>query len=132
MPVGAYQLLPDRLPQRGDFVVVHLPPLAAAAAAERGYLLAGRPALKRIAGVTDDRICRIGNVVSINGRLAAVALARDRTGRRLPRWFGCRRLSADEIFALGTAAGSFDGRYFGIMARSSVVGVARPLWIIRN
>lgn len=132
MPVGIYRLVPDAPTRRRDIVVIRLPRSVAAYAAERGYLIAGRPALKHVAAVGGDRVCRLDAFVSINGRLAAVAYSRDRAGRPLPRWSGCRHLRADELFTLGTAAGSFDGRYFGIVPRAAIVGGARPLWTIRN
>ena len=63
---------------------------------------------------------------------AARQRARDRAGRALPRWQGCRWLRPRQLFALGAAAGSFDSRYFGIVDQSTIVGIAHPLWIISN
>ena len=131
MPRGLYLLSRDPSPREHDIVVVRLTPAANAIAVSRGYLAAHHPVLKRVAGVAGDRICRFGGTVSINGRPAAFAHARDRAERALPRWHGCLRLSPRQLFVLGTAAGSFDSRYFGIIDQSAIVGIAHPLWLIR-
>jgi len=44
---------------------------------------------------------------------------------------GCRILRQDEVFLLNPrSADSLDGRYFGPLPTSSVVGRAVPLWTI--
>jgi len=131
MPRGLYLLSRDRSPREHDIVVVRLTPAANAIAVSRGYLAAHHPVLKRVAGVAGDRVCRFGGAVSINGRAAAFAHARDRADRALPRWHGCLRLRPRQLFVLGASAGSFDSRYFGVIDQSAIVGIAYPLWIIR-
>ena len=50
----------------------------------------------------------------------------------LPRWQGCRRLGADELFLIATdSAASFDSRYFGPVTRDRVIGRALPVWTWR-
>ncbi|HTV66965.1 MAG TPA: S26 family signal peptidase, partial [Rhizobiaceae bacterium] len=57
------------------------------------------------------------------------ALDRDRVGRALPDWQGCRTLDASEIFVMNTAAAdSLDGRYFGPLPLTTIVGRADPIW----
>ena len=130
MPRGLYLLSRDRSPREHEIVVVRLSPAANAIAVSRGYLAAHHPVLKRVAGVAGDRICRFGGAVSINGQPAAIARARDRTDRALPRWHGCLHLRPRQLFVLGAAAGSFDSRYFGVIDQSAIVGIAHPVWII--
>ena len=132
MPRGFYRLVPHEPPRHRDLVIVRLPLRCANFAAERGYLPAGRPVLKRIAAIAGDRVCRSGPFVSINGRLAAFAHPRDRAGRPLPYWAGCHHLRADEFFVLGDKVGSFDSRYFGVVPYADLIGVARPLWTLRD
>lgn len=131
MPRGLYLMSSSRSPHAHDIVVVRLTSAANAIAVSRGYLTARHPVLKRVAGVAGDRICRFGGAVSINGRPAATARARDRAERALPHWHGCLRLRPRQLFVLGTAAGSFDSRYFGAVEQSAIVGIAHPVWIIR-
>ena len=97
-------------------------------AAERRYLPAGVPLVKRVAAVADDVICAIGLSVTVNGRPAAVRLPFDALGRPLPAWHGCRRLHSDELLLLTENPWSFDGRYFGPSKRSDVIGRAWLLW----
>jgi type IV secretory pathway protease TraF len=57
------------------------------------------------------------------------AKARDGRGRPLPTWQGCRVVSADELFLMNCQSqDSLDGRYFGVLPQSSVIGKALPVW----
>ena len=50
-------------------------------------------------------------------------------GRDLPVWQGCRVIGDGEIFLMNWEVGdSLDGRYFGPIPASSVIGRALPLW----
>src|SRR3546814_12337057 len=61
--------------------------------------------------------------------LVGIARARDRAGRPLPAWFGCRKLRSGELFTMNPAApDSFDGRYFGTLKIEAVIGCAMPVW----
>jgi type IV secretory pathway protease TraF len=55
---------------------------------------------------------------------------RDGRGRALPAWPGCRVVCNDELFVMNPdVPDSLDGRYFGMIPTSSVVGQAIPVWI---
>ena len=83
--------------------------------------------LKRVAAGPGETVCREGR--RLTGPWGAViALDRDRRGRPLPTWRGCRRLEADEILVLGDSAASFDSRYFGPVRLAAVEGVYREAW----
>lgn len=57
------------------------------------------------------------------------ALDRDRRGRPLPVWQGCRSVAAGELFLMNWQVGdSLDGRYFGPLPASAVIGRATPLY----
>jgi type IV secretory pathway protease TraF len=57
------------------------------------------------------------------------ALDHDRSGRALPVWRGCRAVAGDEVFLMNwQSEDSFDGRYFGPLPASTIVGRADPLW----
>ena len=66
--------------------------------------------------------------VDVDGTHVATRRSRDRQGRPLPWWRGCRQLLTGELLVLGTAPDSFDGRYFGPVPQSAVIGRAVPLW----
>ena len=129
VPTGLY-LLEDRTQIGvGDHVAITPPRAMRRWLSERGYLPAGMPLLKRIAAAEGQQVCRFRHGITIDGRLVALARARDRLGRPLPVWAGCRTLGAHEFFALNPArADSLDGRYFGLLPRSSILGKAVPIW----
>lgn len=128
-PVGLYAVEHRDTFARGDLVVVRPPVPLADFLAERGYLPLGVPLVKHIAAAAGQRVCRRGRQVAIDGQQRADALDRDHLGRRLPTWSDCYQLGAGEIFALNEAPDSLDSRYFGPLPTSSIIGVARPLWL---
>ena len=67
-------------------------------------------------------------MVSVDGRPVVVARQRDGRGRPLPVWQGCRTLHAGELLMLNPDhADSMDGRYFGPLPASTVLGRAVPI-----
>jgi conjugative transfer signal peptidase TraF len=130
VPVGLYSARPVAVAKAGDLVAAHAPAPIARLMAERGYLPLRVPMLKHVAAVAGQRVCRAGLAVSIDGERVAEARDRDRVGRPLPSWSGCRTLGAGEVFLLNPAsAASFDGRYFGPVPARGIVAVLTPLWL---
>ncbi len=128
-PIGLYRVLPGK-PIRGDLVLVRTPSSVRQLAAERGYLPQNVPLVKRVAALDGDIVCAADDVISVNGRVVAERLARDRLGRPLPAWTGCQTLGPDDVFLLmEDVTGSFDGRYFGPVRRAAIIGRLAPLWI---
>ncbi|GAA5055151.1 S26 family signal peptidase [Erythrobacter westpacificensis] len=128
VPIGFYRVTPDSDPPVGSLVAVAPPEQLARWMTERGYLGENVPLLKHVVAKSGARICRIGDIVSIDARPVAIALSSDRLGRPLPVWQGCRTLRDDEIFLLNPAhPDSLDGRYFGPLDASAVLGRARPI-----
>lgn len=126
MPPGLYRVVRAE-PTRGQVVVTRLPPSVETRAVALGFLRAGTPVVRRIAAVAGDVVCRFGAVVTINGRLVAIARRADRHTPNSPLWQGCRRLASSEVFLLGHHPRSFDGRYFGPIDLRLYLGVAHPL-----
>jgi conjugative transfer signal peptidase TraF len=128
VPIGWYRISPVNSLHVGTIVLVRLPPAVAVVAAQRGYLPAGVPLLKRIGAVSPQLVCMHGDAVRIDNVPAGVALSADGAGRHLFAWPGCRRLRTDELFLLSTTnAASFDSRYFGPVRISDVIGQAQPI-----
>ena len=114
----------------GSIVLTTLPADTAALAAQRRYLPARVPLLKRVGAVAPQEVCSTGRVVRIDGVPSAAVLPADRWGRPLPSWQQCRRLESGELFLLSvTNPASFDSRYFGPVSVAAVIGVARPVWL---
>lgn len=129
VPTGLYAIRGKRSLHVGERVAIEPLPELRRLLAERHYLPTGVPLLKRIAAVSGQRICRFGHGVTIDGQFVGAARARDRLGRPLPAWFGCRTLHSGELFVMNPAApDSFDGRYFGVLHMADVIGRATPIW----
>ena len=124
-PVGFYRLEAAPL-HRGAFAVVLLGQPWRNLARSRGYLLSKAWLIKPVAALAGDRICRLGQMITINGRFAAVAQPADKRGRALPRWQGCKTLIDGEMFLLSDRQGSFDGRYFGVTPHAALIARAVP------
>ncbi|MDI1237283.1 MAG: S26 family signal peptidase [Polaromonas sp.] len=113
----------------GSIVLARLPAGVAAFAGQRGYLPSGVPILKRVGAVAPQAVCVRGQTVLIDGAAVATTRTHDSAHRPLQAWSPCRRLSDGELFLLSdTNPASFDSRYFGPIAASAVLGIARPLW----
>ncbi len=127
-PLGFYRLVPGAV-RRGDFVLARLPDPVARFAAARGYLSLSVSLVKRVAAVTGDQVCAGSSAIRINDQAVALVLARDGQGRPLTAWQGCRTLADDEVFLLmAGVSSSFDGRYFGPISSSALIGRLVPLW----
>lgn len=130
VPIGLYDVRPTRALHVGDIAVVMPPEPLAATLVERGSLPRGVPLIKPIAALAGQTICRQGLRITIDGALVGAALAHDHRGRPLPAWTGCRTLGSSEVFLMNPEEpDSFDGRYFGPLPVSSVIGRAAPLWL---
>jgi conjugative transfer signal peptidase TraF len=117
----------------GQLVVAVLPEPLASYLANRGYLPEGVPLLKHILALAGHTVCRAGDTITVDGETVGRALASDWRGRELPTWQGCQALSADTVFLMNEqSAHSLDGRYFGPLTTSAIVGRAVPLWIPRH
>lgn len=114
----------------GIIVLTRLPANASALAAQRGYLPARVPLLKRVGAVAPQHVCIFDALVWIDGVPVAAVRPADRLGRALPSWPQCRQLRPGELFLLSaTNPVSFDSRYFGPVSASAVIGVAHPVWL---
>jgi conjugative transfer signal peptidase TraF len=94
-----------------------------------GYLPVGIPMLKRVLALPGQMVCRSGRSISVDQIDMGEARERDSRGRPLPVWHGCRVVGEDELFLMNwQSKDSLDGRYFGPIAASAVVGRALPVW----
>ena len=127
-PIGLY-VVGSGNPRPGEMALAWAPPAARRLAALRHYLPYDVPLVKRVGAVAGARVCAKGPQVLIDGRLVAARLKRDRSGRSMPWWSGCRHLSCGDLFLLSRGVrDAFDGRYFGITHAGEVIGSARLIW----
>ena len=128
-PIGLYRVAAADGFEVGALVIVRPPEPLAKFLSERGYLPLGVPLLKRVEALPGQTICRNGALITVDGIARAPARERDRMGRSLPHWQGCRVVADHEVFLMNwDVPDSFDGRYFGPLPASAVVGRAVPLF----
>ncbi len=125
LPRGLYRWV-GTVPHRGDVVAIRPPAVAAAYLASLGAP-SDLPLLKRVAAMDGDRLCLDAAGLRWPGGATGPVADRDRTGRDLPNWRGCRRLGRDHLLVMGDSPSSFDSRYFGPVERGAVTGVYREL-----
>ena len=128
-PVGFYTIGDVGAVDATDLVAVDAPEPLATFLSDGGYLPRGVPLLKRVAAVPGQRVCRTGLAITVDGVPMGDALDRDRRGRPLPVWQGCRSVASGELFLMNwQVRDSLDGRYFGPLPASAVIGRATPLY----
>ena len=129
VPIGFYAIESAGQLHLTELVAVDPPLELASFLAERRYLPRGVPMLKRILALPGQIVCRTGRTVSVDGMAMGEALDSDTQHRPLPVWQGCQRVPTGSIFLMNQgSAHSFDGRYFGLLPASTIVGRAVPLW----
>ncbi len=129
VPVGLYLLETTDTRYVSELVAV-LPPDPLARYLDAGnYLPRGVPMLKHVLALPGQTVCREGLVITIDKVAVGMARERDRRGRSLPVWQGCRVISQDALFLMNPqSADSLDGRYFGPLPQSAVLGRAHRVW----
>ncbi|WP_275099899.1 conjugative transfer signal peptidase TraF [Sedimenticola hydrogenitrophicus] len=137
IPVGLYWTTTKPV-ERGAYVVV-CPPQKEVfdEAVRRDYLGAGMcPGdygymMKRILAAKGDLVSVDSDGVQVNGKVLpmSIPLDADGAGRPMPHFrVDQYRLSGDEFLLMGdVTANSFDGRYYGLIGRSQIVSVIRPV-----
>jgi conjugative transfer signal peptidase TraF len=129
VPIGIYSVEPvDQLAVTNLVVAVPPQPLASFLA-KRGYLPLGVPLIKRVLALPGQSVCRSELAITVDGIEIGTAFAHDRRGRPLPVWQGCRVIAQGEVFLMNwDEPTSLDGRYFGPIPLSAIIGRVEPLW----
>ena len=129
VPIGLYAVRRALPLNVGELVVVTPPKPLAQFFAARRYLPLGVPLVKHVLALPGQTVCRTGRAITVDGTTVGEALEHDRFGRALPDWQGCRALAPGEVFLMNTVpADSLDGRYFGPLPLTTIVGRADPIW----
>ena len=129
VPVGLYRLQPLNRLSVPDVVAIRPPEPLATYLSDGGYLPRNVLLLKHVLALDGQTVCRNDLTITVDGVQVGEALERDSRGRLLPSWQGCRVISASDVFVMNwQSPDSLDGRYFGVIPRSSVRGHAIPVW----
>lgn len=129
VPIGLYHVQPATRLIVTDLVIVQPPDLLAAFLDLNGYLPVGVPMLKRVLALHGQTVCRNGLSIAVDGIDVGEALERDGRGRPLPVWHGCRAIADGDVFVMNwQSEDSLDGRYFGPLPVSAVIGRAVAVW----
>ena len=129
VPIGLYLLQPTGNLFVTELVAVQPPEPLATFLADGGYLPRGIPMLKRVLALPGQAVCRDRLTIAIDNIEMGEARERDSRGRPLPVWQGCRGIPDGEVFLMNwQSADSLDGRYFGVLPTTAIIGRAEPLW----
>jgi conjugative transfer signal peptidase TraF len=128
VPIGLYAVRPAGWLHVNELLVVMPPEPLAAFLDTRRYLPKGVPLLKHVLALPGQSVCRSGRTITVDGVAMGEALDRDHLGRPLPVWQGCRVIAAGDVFLMNRRADSLDGRYFGPLPATTIVGQADPIW----
>lgn len=130
VPVGLYRLQSTDQRYVTELVAVLPPEPLATFLVDGTYLPRGVPMLKHVLALPGQTVCREGLTVLVDAIVMGAARERDGRGRPLPIWWGCRVIGAGGLFLMNwQSADSLDGRYFGPIPASAVIGRAHPVWI---
>jgi conjugative transfer signal peptidase TraF len=129
VPIGLYRVQPATRLAATELVAVRPPELLAAFLDLSGYLPIGIPMLKRVLALPGQAVCRNGLTIAIDGIDVGRAHERDGRGRPLPAWHGCLTIAEGDVFVMNwQSEDSLDGRYFGPLPASAVIGRVVPVW----
>jgi conjugative transfer signal peptidase TraF len=129
VPVGLYRVLPVTKLTVTELVAVQPPDPLATFLDLNGYLPVGVPMLKRVLALPGQTVCRDGLTIAVDNIAVGQAHERDKRGRPLPVWQGCRVIADGDVFVMNwQSTDSLDSRYFGPLPASTVVGRAVPVW----
>src|SRR5437667_5544864 len=111
-PIGLYHVQPAGTLFVTILTVVIPPKPFAASLAQGGYLPCGVPLLKRIVALPGQSVCRDELIISVDGIEIGAAGERDRRGRALSLWQGCRVIADGEVFLMNwDEPAALDSRY---------------------
>lgn len=137
IPVGLYWMT-DKPIEKGAYVIFCPPPSDVFdEAKQRGYFRAGfcpgdyEYLMKKILAAKKDKVSVADDGVRVNGELLpfSAPLKADSYGRPLPVLRTDYVLGDDDLLLMtDVSATSFDSRYFGLINRSHIKGVIRPIF----
>ncbi|MGP5480627.1 conjugative transfer signal peptidase TraF [Pseudomonas helleri] len=142
LEVGLYWVIDEPI-TKGSYVMF-CPPQQPVflVAKERGYIGAGfcpgnyGHLMKKVLAAKGDTISVTSKGVTVNGAILpySIPIDADGMGRPLPQFAEVGyTLKAPELLLMSDRSPtSFDGRYFGLITRSQITSVVRPIFTLRG
>lgn len=128
LPPGFYLVQPSHSVSLGEIAVFRLPRDVLKKVGGRRWLAHPPLLIKPTAGVTGTRVCHESSAIWINGVRVGPTLLTDSDGLELPQIRGCYRIRRGWFLPLSNRIpNSFDGRYFGALPPSLLIGRAIPI-----
>lgn len=133
MPQGFYLVVPIKQVERYD-IVEFLPPKAALDFVRNlHWIPKSGLIIKYVFAIPGDDVCVRNEAIWINGKRIGKVYRFYAFEKLLPQTKICGKLADDQYLLLSTKkARSFDGRYFGAISSSSILGRAIPIFIINS
>lgn len=128
-PVGLYVVTPlhGNLKQ-GETVLMRCPEGFEKYLYGRKWLPEGWPLFKTVGGIPGNTFCVSDTGFSLHGKVLGLVYSTDRKGLSMPVIRGCRTVQENHFLPVATGLkSSFDGRYFGAVPVSLVIGTAKPV-----
>ena len=128
-PVGLYVVTPlHGNAKRGETVLMKCPQELEKYLYGRKWLPEGWPMFKTVGGVPGDTFCVSDAGFSVQGKVLGPVYSTDAKGLPMPVIRGCQTIKENHFLPVATGLkSSFDGRYFGDVPVSFVIGKARPV-----
>lgn len=128
-PVGLYVVTPlHGNIKRGETVLMRCPQGFEKYLYGRKWLPEGWPLFKTVGGVPGDTFCVSDAGFTVQGKVLGPVYSTDGKGLPMPVIIGCRSIRENHFLPIATGLkSSFDGRYFGAVPISLVIGTARPV-----
>ena len=133
VPIGLHRLRPADNLSVTQLVAIRPPDSLATFLDLYGYLPARAMMLKRVLALPGQTLCRNGLMLSVDAIDMGEARDRSGRGRAAPELSGLpRRRRGRNLVKNWQSANSLEGRYFGFLPASAIVGRARPGWTSEN
>jgi conjugative transfer signal peptidase TraF len=129
-PVGLYVVTPlHGNMRRGETVLMRCPEGFEKYLYGRKWLPEGWPLFKTVGGIPGDTFCVSDARFSVRGKVLGAVYSTDGKGLPMPVTRGCLTIQENNFLPVATGLkSSFDGRYFGAVPVSLVIGTARPVF----
>lgn len=123
MPIGWYLQTPINKVKKEDVVIVNLNQNWQQYLVRHHWIGKNMTLMKHVFAIPGDTVCIKHQHLLINGRKVVKIYKYYAKNKPLPQWHFCGRVPNNQYLLLSTLSlRSFDGRYFGLIQRSSIIG----------